>query len=109
MADDEGRGRYLGAYALCRDPSGRLLLARLGPGLLDEGLWTMPGGGVEWGEDPDDADLTDAETDAMMRAFFNLAGHWRLDDGESRDPAGKGLQEFVWARPREVQLRRPRA
>lgn len=57
MADDEGRGRYLGAYALCRDPSGRLLLARLGPGLLDEGLWTMPGGGVEWGEDPDDSVL----------------------------------------------------
>ena len=57
MAGDDGRGRYLGAYALCRDPAGRLLLARLGPGPLDEGLWTMPGGGVEWGEDPDDAVL----------------------------------------------------
>ena len=57
MAGDDGRGRYLGAYALCRDPAGRLLLARLGPGPLDAGLWTMPGGGVEWGEDPDDAVL----------------------------------------------------
>lgn len=61
MADDDGRGRYLGAYALCRDPSGRLLLARLAPGLLDAGLWTMPGGGVEWGEHPDDAVLRELE------------------------------------------------
>ena len=79
MADDEGRGRYLGAYALCRDPSGRLLLARLGPGLLDEGLWTMPGGGVEWGEDPDDAVLRELEEetgitdvrDARVAAVFS--------------------------------------
>ena len=30
------------------------------------------------------SDLTDAETGAMLRAFFNLAARWRLDDGESR-------------------------
>lgn len=33
---------------------------------------------------PVDADLTDAEAGAILRAFFNLAAHWRLDDGESR-------------------------
>ena len=79
MADDEGRGRYLGAYGLCRDPSGRLLLARLSPGLLDAGLWTMPGGGVEWGEDPDDAVLRELEEetgitdvrDARVAAVFS--------------------------------------
>ena len=47
-------GTYIGAYALCRDPSGRLLLVRLAHG-LDEGRWTLPGGGVEWGEHPDAA------------------------------------------------------
>ncbi|MCY4376773.1 MAG: NUDIX domain-containing protein [Spirochaetaceae bacterium] len=79
MADSETPGRYLGAYALCRDPSGRLLLARLAPGLLDEGLWTMPGGGVEWGEPPDGAVLRELEEetgivdvrDARVAAVFS--------------------------------------
>ncbi|MCY4376774.1 MAG: hypothetical protein OXC31_23720 [Spirochaetaceae bacterium] len=31
-----------------------------------------------------DPDLTDAETGAMFRAFFNLTAHWGLDDRESR-------------------------
>lgn len=63
-ADSDPPGRYLGAYGLCRDPSGRLLLARLAPGMLDEGLWTMPGGGVEWGEHPDAAVLRELEEEA---------------------------------------------
>jgi 8-oxo-dGTP diphosphatase len=48
---------YLGAYALCvRD--GAVLLARLGPGSrFDSGRWTLPGGGVDFGEAPDEAVL----------------------------------------------------
>ena len=46
---------HLGAYALCWDPSNRLLLVRATSGLEDGGLWTMPGGGIEWGEHPNDA------------------------------------------------------
>ena len=44
----------LGAYALCLDASRRLLLVRSATG-PDKGGWTLPGGGVEWGEHPDDA------------------------------------------------------
>lgn len=51
---------YHGAYGLCRDPSGQLLLVRITSG-LDEGLWTLPGGGIEWGEHPDDAVLRELE------------------------------------------------
>lgn len=51
--DEAAAGRlHLGAHALCRDPSGRLLLVRQAPGAPDEGRWTLPGGGVRWGEDP---------------------------------------------------------
>lgn len=45
---------YVGAYGFCRDPKGRLLLTRLSEG-VDAGGWTLPGGGVKWGEHPDQA------------------------------------------------------
>ncbi len=41
----------IGAYALCRDDQGRVLLTRYAaPGYPDHGKWTMPGGGMDWGE-----------------------------------------------------------
>lgn len=47
---------YVSAYALCvRD--GRMLLARVGPGHHNGGRWTLPGGGLNWGEAPADAAL----------------------------------------------------
>ncbi|GAA2620864.1 NUDIX domain-containing protein [Paractinoplanes durhamensis] len=47
--------RRVGAYGVCRDDSGRVLLARNSPRSEFPGLWTLPGGGVEQGEHPDDA------------------------------------------------------
>lgn len=52
---------YHGAYALCRDPSNRLLLVRVTSGLADAGLWTLPGGGIEWGEHPEVALIRELE------------------------------------------------
>ena len=47
---------YVSAYAICvRD--GQMLLARIGPGRYDTGRWTLPGGGLNWGESPVDAVL----------------------------------------------------
>jgi ADP-ribose pyrophosphatase YjhB (NUDIX family) len=51
MAEDETPRTYVGAYALCVRGA-RLLLARLAPGLREAGRWTLPGGGLNWGEDP---------------------------------------------------------
>ncbi|MFF5080154.1 NUDIX domain-containing protein [Actinoplanes sp. NPDC000266] len=47
--------RRVGAYGICRDESGRVLLARNSPRSEFPGLWTLPGGGVEQGEHPNDA------------------------------------------------------
>lgn len=45
--------RRVAAYVLCRDPGGRILLTRfVQEGNPDSGSWTMPGGGMEWGEHP---------------------------------------------------------
>lgn len=50
------RGRTrLGAYGICRDEGGRILLARLSVLEVDVGAWTLPGGGVDFGEHPDAA------------------------------------------------------
>jgi 8-oxo-dGTP pyrophosphatase MutT (NUDIX family) len=49
-----GRTR-LGSYSLCRDDEGRILLARLSPIEVEVGAWTLPGGGVDFGEHPDAA------------------------------------------------------
>ncbi|RSM51210.1 NUDIX hydrolase [Actinoplanes sp. ATCC 53533] len=46
--------RRIGAYGLCRDAAGRVLLARNSQLSAFPGLWTLPGGGVEQGEHPDD-------------------------------------------------------
>jgi 8-oxo-dGTP diphosphatase len=46
--------RRIGAYGLCRDDAGRVLLARNSHRSNFPGLWTLPGGGVEQGEHPDD-------------------------------------------------------
>jgi len=40
------------AYALARDDAQRLLLVRIAPGYPAVGKWTLPGGGLNFGEDP---------------------------------------------------------
>lgn len=50
-----GSRTRLGAYSICLDDSGRILLARLSALEVDVGAWTMPGGGVDFGEHPDAA------------------------------------------------------
>lgn len=44
------------AYAVCVDDE-RILLARIAPGytVAFDGWWTLPGGGIDHGEDPRDA------------------------------------------------------
>lgn len=40
------------AYALCRDDAGRVLLCHIAPSVGAGDLWTLPGGGLEFGEPP---------------------------------------------------------
>ena len=47
--------RRVGAYGICRDGAGRVLLARNSDASSFPGLWSLPGGGVDQGEHPDDA------------------------------------------------------
>jgi 8-oxo-dGTP diphosphatase len=57
-------GRRIGVYGLAvRD--GRLLLTRVAVSELAAGQWTLPGGGMEWGEDP---------VESLAREFFEETG-----------------------------------
>lgn len=50
-----GHRRRVGAYGVCRDADGRVLLARGSARSEFPGVWSLPGGGVEQGEHPDAA------------------------------------------------------
>jgi 8-oxo-dGTP diphosphatase len=78
MSDDEAHVSGLSrvaAYALCRDDDGRILLCRLAAGETEHGRWTLPGGGVEFGEDPADAVLRElAEETGLSGTVTSVAG-----------------------------------
>jgi ADP-ribose pyrophosphatase YjhB (NUDIX family) len=61
--------RRVGAYGLCRDADGRVLLARNSAASEFPGLWGLPGGGVEQGEHPDAAVVREfaEETGLLVR------------------------------------------
>lgn len=56
----------LGAYAVTRDADGRVLLCRLAATEVEAGAWTLPGGGVEFGEHPDAAVLRELQEEAGL-------------------------------------------
>jgi 8-oxo-dGTP diphosphatase len=111
---------YVGAYALCvRD--GRILLARMGGSGPDAGGWTLPGGGIEWGEHPAAAVLRElGEETGLTGTILGMAGaysrtylrsaerpsdpvhhlgvlfHVEAHDGELRDEADGSTDCCAW-------------
>ncbi|MBM2619249.1 NUDIX domain-containing protein [Actinoplanes sp. LDG1-06] len=79
--------RRVGAYGICRDGSGRVLLARNSALSSFPGLWTLPGGGVEQGEHPDDAVVREFGEETGFRVRVDAlhavtADVFRLPGGE---------------------------
>jgi 8-oxo-dGTP diphosphatase len=67
----------VGAYAIVTDDAGRLLLCRIAPGYPLAGRWTLPGGGVDHGEHPDDAVLRELREETGLAGVRGaVAGIW---------------------------------
>ena len=65
----EAKWRRAAAYVLCRDDEGRILLTRfVQEGNPDSGKWTMPGGGMEWGEHPVETAIRELEEETGLTA-----------------------------------------
>jgi len=86
-----GRTR-LGGYALCTDDEGRVLLARLSVVEIDVGAWTLPGGGVEFGEHPDHAVVRELEEETgLVGEIESVAGVFSHVYRQSRAAEGSDL------------------
>jgi 8-oxo-dGTP diphosphatase len=94
-ADADGVVRLVrvAAYAVCRDGE-RLLCCRLAPGEPSPGSWTLPGGGIDFGERPEGAVVRELEeeTGLVGRVDGIAAVRSRVFSGHLRD-----------GRPREMQ------
>jgi 8-oxo-dGTP diphosphatase len=73
------------AYARCVDDDGRLLLCHIAPSVGAADLWTLPGGGLEFGESPSAAVIRELaeETgfDGAVERLLDVSD--RLFDGDA--------------------------
>ena len=113
------------AYALSTDETGRVLLCRIAPSVAPGEIWTLPGGGLEFGEPPEvavlrelaeesgyegeviglvdvkDRVLTDSEGGGRMHAI-RIVYRVRVTGGESRDEIDGSTDTCRWFTPDEA-------
>jgi 8-oxo-dGTP diphosphatase len=110
----------LAAYGWC-ESGDAVLLVRIAAGYVDAGMWTLPGGGIDFGEDPADGARREVEEETGLRVrlgellgirsevlgpdattrgdhLHNLQVAYRADveDGQLRDEVGNSTDHAEW-------------
>jgi 8-oxo-dGTP diphosphatase len=80
------RRQRVAAYAVIVR-AGDVLLSRLAPSISEEELWTLPGGGIEFGEHPDDAVVREVHEETGLECHLGrplwIGSAHRIVDRES--------------------------
>jgi len=93
------RRTRIASYAIAID-NGAVLVARIAAGYPGQGRWTLPGGGVEWGEHPDDALIREVhEETGFSVTEFSLLGINSRVFGASASHAGLHAVRMVYDVP----------
>lgn len=125
---ESGRRTRIGGYSLCLDAQGRILLARLSVLEVEVGAWTMPGGGIEFGEHPDAAAVRELEEETGLVGeidgvagifshvyrqsgfarggdlhFLGIVYRMRIVGGELRDEVDGTTDTCAWISPAELE------
>ena len=126
MTDDDDRVR-VAAYCVCLDDAGRILLCRVSPSdRARAGTWTLPGGGLDFGEAPEAAssaswprrpgyegevDRPDRRVDRRLARHRREGGRVhairivyrvRITGGELRDEVDGSTDTCAWFTPDEA-------
>jgi 8-oxo-dGTP diphosphatase len=78
------------AYALATDTVGRILLVRVAPGYPASGHWTLPGGGLNFGEDPRDGAIRELAEETGLAARIGALEFVSSITGPARPENGYG-------------------
>lgn len=123
LPDDRRRVIRLAAYGLIHRDDGAILACRVAPGYPNAGWWTLPGGGLNFGEAPEDGALREVEEETGLvgritgvPAILSDTGIWPRDrdvryhqvrfvypmelvGGEERVEADGSTDAFGWFDP----------
>ena len=102
--------RRAAVYVVCRDDTGRLLLTRfVAEGHPDSGLWTMPGGGMEWGESVEATAHRELAEETGLTAtlgpVLGVFSRWYTSEESAVGRAGHGVGVICEARDMRGALR----
>ena len=105
MSEDRVR---VAAYAIVRDEADRVLLCHIHPSMGVGDVWTLPGGGLDFGEAPADAALREleeetgyiGEIDHLIVYAVRLVGGSRRDEFDGSTDACRWMASAEAARLR---------
>jgi 8-oxo-dGTP diphosphatase len=116
----------VGAYAVAMDDAGRVLLCRIAPSVVPGEVWTLPGGGLEFGEAPHEAVIRElaeesgyeGEIDSLVgvtsrvfdrteeggrRHAIRIIYRVRITGGEPRDEVDGSTDTCAWFPPSDAR------